>query len=99
MQKLYTIRMASDLLHRHYNTTAKWISEGAFLHAAKIRGGWFIPENDIRRLLKAGRARAADLRMGMDGPTPSASASRRSSQARSGPPGRAACGPPPELSI
>lgn len=31
MQKLYTIRMASDLLHRHYNTTARWLSEGDYV--------------------------------------------------------------------
>lgn len=93
MQKLLTIKMASAFLHRHYNTTAKWISEGAFPNAAKVRGGLFIPENDIRRLLKAGRARAADLRH--EGPAPSASASRQSWPARSGPPRQASRRSPP----
>lgn len=79
MQKLLTIKMASDLLHRHYNTTARWLSEGAFPNASKVRGGWFIPENDIRRLLRAGRTHAADLRM--DGPAPSVSAGTRSALA------------------
>lgn len=79
MQKLLTIKMASALLNRSYNTTALWISEGLFPNAAKIRGGWFIPECDIRRLLHAGRTRAADLRMG--GPASSAPARPRSAAA------------------
>jgi hypothetical protein len=60
MQKLYTIRMASDLLHRHPNTIARWIQDRTFPNASRIRGGWFIPERDVRRLLKAGRLRRAD---------------------------------------
>ncbi|MEO6111530.1 MAG: helix-turn-helix domain-containing protein, partial [Nitrospiraceae bacterium] len=62
MQKILTIKMVSELLHRHYNTTSRWVSEGLIPHASKIRGGWFIPENDIRRLLRAGRVQAAALR-------------------------------------
>lgn len=60
MQKLYTIRMASNLLHRHPNTIARWIQDRLFPNASRIRGGWFIPERDVRRLLKDGRARAGD---------------------------------------
>ena len=52
MQKLYTIRMASDLLNRHPNTIARWIQDNMFPNASRIRRGWFIPENDVRRLLK-----------------------------------------------
>jgi len=93
MQKLLTLKMASELLHRHYNTTSRWVSEGLIPHASKIRGGWFIPENDIRRLLRAGRAQAAALRADQparaDARPPSAS--RRSAPANTGPPGRAAC--------
>ena len=63
MQKLLTIRMASDLLHKHYNTVTRWITEGAFPHAVKVRGGWFIPENDVRRLLKLGQHRDAPFRV------------------------------------
>ena len=59
MQKLLTIKMASDLLNKHYNTTARWLSKGAFPNASKVRGGWFIPENDVRRLLKDGRLNRA----------------------------------------
>jgi hypothetical protein len=81
MQKLYTIRMVSDLLNKHYNTTARWLRQGAFPNASKIRGGWFIPEGDIRRLLRAGRTHAADLRMGINGPAPFASAETRSALA------------------
>ncbi len=54
MQKLLTIRMASDLLNRHPNTIARWIQDNMFPNASKIRGGGFIPENDVRRLLKDG---------------------------------------------
>ncbi len=62
MQKLYTIRMASDLLHRHPNTIYPWITvDRLFPNAAHIRGGWFIPERDMRRVLKDGHpSRAAD---------------------------------------
>lgn len=62
MQKLLTIKMASDLLNKHYNTTARWLYEGALPNSSKVRGGWFIPEHDVRRLLKGGRAKAADRR-------------------------------------
>jgi hypothetical protein len=62
MQKLYTIRMASELLNRHPNTIARWIQDRMFPNASRIRGGYFIPERDVRRLLKDGRRRAADLR-------------------------------------
>ena len=54
MQKLLTIRMASDLLNRHPNTIARWIQENMFTNASKISVGWFLPENDVRRLLKDG---------------------------------------------
>ena len=39
MQKLYTVRMVSEALHRHENTVHRWLNEGAFPHAAKVRGG------------------------------------------------------------
>jgi len=54
MQKLLTIRMASDLLNRHPNTITRWIQDHMFPNASRIRGVWFIPENDVRRLLKDG---------------------------------------------
>ncbi len=54
MQKLLTVRMASDLLNRHPNTIARWIQDNMFPNASRIRRGWFIPENDVRRLLKDG---------------------------------------------
>jgi predicted site-specific integrase-resolvase len=67
MQKLLTIKMASALLNRSYNTTARWISEGLFPNASKIKNGWFIPEGDIRRLLRAGRTHAAGWRLAVIG--------------------------------
>jgi hypothetical protein len=39
MQKLLTIKMASDLLNKHYNTTARWLYEGALPNSSKVRGG------------------------------------------------------------
>jgi predicted DNA-binding transcriptional regulator AlpA len=60
MEKLLTIRMVSETLHRHENTIYRWVEEGIFPHASRIRGGLFIPESDVRRLLKDGRVRAAD---------------------------------------
>lgn len=59
MQRLLTVRMASETLHRHENTVYRWIQEGV-LPASQIKRGWYINERDVLKLLKAGRARAAD---------------------------------------
>ena len=60
MRKLLTVRMVAETLNRHENTIRRWITARAFPNASRIRGGWYIPEADVRQLLKNGQRRAAD---------------------------------------
>lgn len=59
MEKLLTVRMVSEALHRHDNTVYRWIEEGV-LPAFQIKHGWFIKERDVLKLLKDGRAGLSD---------------------------------------
>jgi|CXWL01.1.fsa_nt_gi hypothetical protein len=60
MMKLFTVRMTAALFHKHENTVYRWLlDDRLFPNAFQINGGWFIPENDVRRLLKDGRLNRA----------------------------------------
>lgn len=62
MEKILTVRMVAAALHRHENTIYRYLQENVFPSASRIRGGYFIPESDVRRLLRNGRAAGADQR-------------------------------------
>jgi hypothetical protein len=93
MRKIQTVKDLAELFGKHKNTVYKWIVEDRlFPNAFKVKDGWYIPENDITRLLRAGRTHAADLRT--DAPPSTGvrppSASPQSSPARPDPTGHRA---------
>lgn len=52
MQKLYTVRLLTELFHRHPNTIYRWITEDhLFPHAFRVKDGWYVPERDVRSLI------------------------------------------------
>jgi hypothetical protein len=53
MPKLYTVKAAATLFSRHEKSILIWIEEGVFPHAFQIKRGWYIPESDIRRVMRS----------------------------------------------
>jgi hypothetical protein len=53
MQKLYTVQDLCKLFSKHVNTIRTWIEDGVFPHAFKVKDGWYVPERDVRALMKA----------------------------------------------
>ena len=52
MPKLYTVQGLAHLFSRHVNTIRAWIDDGVFPHAFKVKDGWYVPEKDVRMLMK-----------------------------------------------
>lgn len=70
MPKLYTVKALAELFDKEERTIREWISRGdVFPHAFKVVDGWYVPAEDVKRLMKP----AAE---GVD----KAAASRRSSK-------------------
>ena len=56
MRKLHTVRDLATLFQKHENTIYKWIIEDLlFPNAFKVKDGWYVPESDVRQLIRSGR--------------------------------------------
>ena len=53
MPKLYTVKAAATLFSRHEKSILIWIEEGLFPNAFQVKRGWYIPESDIRRVMRS----------------------------------------------
>ena len=52
LPKQLTVAQVAEYFQRDEKTIRRWITEGKFPHAYKVSDGWFIPEGDIKRLIK-----------------------------------------------
>jgi hypothetical protein len=56
MQKLFTVRMLAELFQKHENTIYLWITIDRLLpNAFQIKGGWYVPESDVKHLMRSRR--------------------------------------------
>lgn len=54
--RLYTVKALMALFDKHENTIYRWIvHDRLFPNAFRVKDGWFVPESDIRKLMKSGR--------------------------------------------
>jgi hypothetical protein len=57
VQKLQTVRDLVNLFQKHENTIYRWLTEDRlFPNAFKVKDGWYVPESDMRRVMRDGRA-------------------------------------------
>ena len=55
MRPLQTVRDLATLFQKHENTIYRWIIEDRlFPHAFKVKDGWYVPESDVRRVMRDG---------------------------------------------
>jgi len=40
------------LFQKDDDTICAWIREGVFPHAFKVKGGWYVPESDIKKMMQ-----------------------------------------------
>ena len=52
VRKFYTVKVVAEMFGRDPETIYRWIKEGIFPQAFKVKDGWFVPDRDIRRLMK-----------------------------------------------
>ena len=53
MSKLFTVKALAELFDKEEQTIVLWIKDGVtFPNAFKVRGGWYVPLSDIRKLMK-----------------------------------------------
>lgn len=52
MPKNYTVKECAQIFKRSEDTIRRWIAEGFFKTAYKIRDGYLIPEEEINRIHK-----------------------------------------------
>jgi len=57
MRKFSSVRDLAALFSKHENTIYTWLDEGLFPNAFKVKGLLYIPQSDIDRLRRQGRAR------------------------------------------
>jgi len=51
MQRYVTVREVAKMLHRTMRTIYRWLDEG-FIHGKKVRDGWLIPEEELKRIIQ-----------------------------------------------
>lgn len=52
MPKLYTVTDLAVLFSRHKQTIREWIADGIFPRAFRVRDGWYVPEGDVKKLIR-----------------------------------------------
>jgi hypothetical protein len=56
VRKLQTVKDLAKLFHKHENTIYRWIVEDhLFPNAFRVKDGWYVPESDVEKLMKAGK--------------------------------------------
>lgn len=50
--KLLTVKDLVDLFQKDDDTIRTWLLEGVFPNAFKIKGGWYVPISDIKKMMK-----------------------------------------------
>lgn len=56
MRKFQTVRDLAVMFQKHENTIYKWITaDRLFPNAFKVKAGWYVPQNDVIRLMKSRR--------------------------------------------
>jgi hypothetical protein len=59
MRPLFTVKSLAAVFRRHENTIYRWLLEDhLFPNAFKVKDGWYVPESDVRRVMRDGRAAA-----------------------------------------
>lgn len=52
-KKLFTVKALAALFERDEETIRRWINDGdVFPHAFKVKDGWYVPQTDVKRLMK-----------------------------------------------
>lgn len=52
MPKNYTVREAGEIFKRSDDTIRRWIAEGFFEKVFKVKDGYLIPEDSIKKALE-----------------------------------------------
>lgn len=53
MQKLLTVKEVAEIFKRSTDTIYRWLEEGkVFEEVIKMKGSYFIPEIEVKRILK-----------------------------------------------
>jgi predicted DNA-binding transcriptional regulator AlpA len=56
VRKLQTVKDLAKLFQKHENTIYRWIVEDhLFPNAFRVKDGWYVPESDVERLMRAGK--------------------------------------------
>ncbi len=53
MPRNLTVQKVSELISRRPRTIYRWLREGMFPRAFKVKDGWFIPLADVKRMMRA----------------------------------------------
>ena len=50
MNRFLTVKDVARMFHRHRRTVYRWLDEGA-LRGKKVKDGWLIPEEEVKRMI------------------------------------------------
>lgn len=51
MPKNYTVKECASIFKRSEDTIRRWIAEGFFKKAYRVRDGYLIPDEEVKRIL------------------------------------------------
>lgn len=57
MQKFMTVKEVAIVFRRSHDTIYRWISEDTFKDVVKVKDGYLIPEDEVKRVIEEGRIR------------------------------------------
>jgi len=60
MPIFHTVKETAKIFRRHERTIYRWLAEG-FIHGKKVRDGWLIPEEEIKRVLNEAEEKSRDI--------------------------------------